>query len=250
MKDMDKEKYVQSIQAIAVNMLVNNYAVERVAFGYEKPGDKAPIDLYIRHLRTYIQDMPVDCSDIAGVYIDEQERISTEYDYDIYLHDLYVLTMESLFVADAPKDVELEAKGEEIPFASWLRDYLFGILPLFAEVLQTDVEYNDFDVIPMLPECKAEYPKWKKFIMARLLEPLKSGSNINEYVKDFIHAPHYVDRLIAKRDDNYFLKPIDINSYEFIFALFSIMQFKNGQNVKLLELKMFEWERRHQALNG
>lgn len=239
------EKLLQAFKAIVLNTTINDYAVERVAFGYEKPGDPAPIDLYLEHLYLGFDYEPQMREEIPGVYIDEMEHIGAEQDRAEYVHDLFVMQMTSIFY-DAPKDIRLERDGEEIPILPRFRDYLFGILPLFAEVLNVEVEYSAFDVIPTdKAERTKEYCKWLKFVTAILLNPLRAGSQINRYVKDIFNAPYYVRRLIEKKGSNFYLKPFDINDCEYIFALFSLMNFKNAENCKLLELKMFEWERKH-----
>ncbi|MDE7464618.1 MAG: hypothetical protein K2M48_06270 [Clostridiales bacterium] len=245
---IDNEKIIQAVKHVIVNTTVNNYAVERVAFGFEKPGDKAPIDLYIEHLpqlvRLYSSDIR---EDIPGIYIDENERISAEYDYDEYVRDLFVMQMERIFL-NAPKDVRLERDGEELPLLPRFREYLFGLLPLFTEVLKGKIFPEFFDLIS--PNAKARVTEdlnLIKFVTAILLKPLKGGSRINRYVKNLSYAPHYVRRLIEKKGGNYYLKPVDVDSYEYIFALFSVMLFKNLENCELLELKMFKWELKHRS---
>ncbi|MDE5562549.1 MAG: hypothetical protein K2J01_03260 [Clostridiales bacterium] len=244
-KTLDDEKAIQAFKALVLNNVINNYAVERVAFGYEKPSDKAPIDLYLKQIFLGFDYEPQMRKDICGLYIDEQERISAEYDYAEYVHDLFVMQMERIFF-DASKDIGLERDGEEIPLLPSLRNYLFGILPLFTEVLNVEAECNAFDLITTDKQAHAnEYNVWLKFVTSILLERLSSGCLINKYVKDMKNAPHYISRLIDKKGDNFYLNNIDINSYVYIFALFSLMIFKNDENGKLLELKMREWERRH-----
>ncbi len=242
---IDTEKILEATKALIINTLVNDYAMERVAFRYEKPGDKAPIELYAEHLNISRFITPDSRECIPGTYVDGQERISTEYDYDKYVRDLLVLQIEKIF-ADAPKDVRLEREGEEIPLLPRFRKYLFGLLPMFTEILNVEVEYDFFDVIPTDKAARAtEYPKWQKFVTAILLKPLKSGSRINRYVKDFTCAPYYVNRLIEKKGGNFYLRTADIESREYIFALFSLMRFMNAENNNILELKMREWARRN-----
>ncbi len=246
-RTLDTDKLLKATKAIIVNALVNDYAVERVAFGYEQPGDQAPIDLYLEHLRLDVNNTPHGRRDIPGVYIDEDERIKTEQDYYEYVRDLFVYQMESIFI-DAPIDKRLEREGEEIPLLPRFRKYLFGLLPLFTEILNVEVEYDAFDVMPIdKTVIAAEYEKWRKFVTAILLKPLRSGGQVNRYVKDIINAPYYIRRLIEKRGKNFYLKTADIESPEYIFALFSLMRFKNGENTALLELKMREWERLHKT---
>ena len=243
-KTIDVEKFYRAFKGIMLNILVNNYALERVAFGFEKVGEAAPIDLYLEHLKLDIDSAPNGRRDVQGIYIDGQERISAEQDYSEYVRDLFVMQMEDIF-SDAPKDIRLERDGEDIPLLSRFRDYLFGLLPLFTQVLNEDVEYNFFDIIPTdKEERKTEYPKWKKFVTDILLKPLKGGSRINRYVEDFKNAPYYVYRLIEKKGKNYYLKTSDVNSCEYIFALFSLMKFLYDENGILFELKMLEWEQR------
>lgn len=240
-------KFIQATRAIVTNIFVNNYAMERVVFGYEKIGETAPVDLYLDHLHLNINDGPHRRSVIPGIYIDEQEHISTEYDYAEYVRDLFAYRMECIF-DHAPKDVRLEHELEELPLLPRFREYLFGLLPLFAEILNVEIKYDAFDVIVTdKADREREYGKWKKFVTAILLKPLRAGSQINKYVKDFITAPYYVRRLIEKRGNNFYLKPIDFSSYEYAFALFSLMQFMNGEHGKILELKMREWERLHKS---
>lgn len=246
-KTIDTDKLHNALRALVANSLVNDYALERVAIGLDKIGEKAPIDLYLKYLRLNVDGRLCKYSDIAGAYIDEQDCISAKQDYAEYVRDLFVEQMESIFI-DAPTDIQLERAGEEIPLLPRFREYLFGRLPLFTEVLSIDVKYSAFDIIPIDGAVRvAEYQKWHKFVTAILLKPLRSGSQINRYVKDFTNAPHYVSRLIEKKGKNFYLKPVDIESYEYSFALFTLMQFMNNENGKLLELKMLEWERRHKS---
>ncbi len=243
--EIDREKIFAAANALMVNALINDYALERVAFGYENPGDKAPIDLYLQHLRIDINNEQMNRSDIYGVYIDEDERLNSEQDYSEYVFDLFISQMEEIF-DDAPTDKRLECAGIEIPLISRFRDYLLELLPKFTEILKVKVEYDVFDVIPTDKAIyETEYSKWQKFVTAILLKPLRTGSQINRYVKDIKNAPYYIKRLIVKRGNNFYLKTADVESNEYIFALFSLMRFINGENDKLLELKMREWERLH-----
>ncbi len=242
-KRIDTEKLLSATKAIIINTLVNDYAVERVAFGYEKPGDQAPIDLYLEHLRLDINNGSYKRNDTYGLYIDEDERINSEQSYSEYVRDLFVYQMENIFT-DAPKDARLERDGEELPLTSRFREYLFGLLPMFTEILNVEVEYDVFNIMPTdKTAIAAEYKIWQKFVTAILLKPLRSGGQINRYVKDIKNAPYYIKRLIEKKGSNFYLKTADIESHEYIFALFSLMRFMNGENIVLLELKMREWER-------
>lgn len=237
---IDESKFQNALRAIILNSLVNNYAVERVAFGYEKPGDPAPVDLYLEHLHLHIDDGLHKRNDIPGVYIDEQECISVEQGYAEYVRDLFVSQTEKIFM-HAPKDIRMERDGEELPILPRFREYVFGLLPLFTEILNTEVKYDAFDVMPTTTAFD-EYNKWRKFVTAILIKPLRSGSQINRYVKDFTDAPQYIRRLIEKKGKNYYLKSLDMNSYEYAFALFSLMRFMSAENDKIFELKMREWE--------
>ena len=244
---MDLEKLLPKVKANIVKKSVNNYAVERVVFGHEKPGDKAPIDLYLEHLDFDNEDWQCNREDIPDVYIDEQERISDEYDYAEYVRALFVYQMEKIFTF-SPTDERLEIIKEEIPLQSPYREYVFGQLPLFTEVLNTEVENNSIDFIPTSDKIRAmESAKWDNLVTAILFEPLSSGSKIDKYLKGVKHPLRYIERLIEKRGRHFYLKPVDINSYEYIFALFSLMKFFNNENDKLFELKMFEWERQHKG---
>lgn len=242
-KTFDEEKIVNAVKAIAYNALVNNYAIERVAFGYEKVGGKVPVDLYIKDLLITLNDEYKRDDIIPGLYIDKEERISDEFDYSEYVSDLFVCQIERIF-GDAPKNEDLAENGEEIPLLPRYRDYLFGLLPLFKEVLNTEVKYDVFNVIPTDKTVGiAEYPKWKKLITDILIKPIKSGSKINRYIENITNAPYYVSRIIEQKGKKFYLKLLDIKSYEYAFALFSLMQFMNEENGKLFELKMREWER-------
>lgn len=237
---IDESKFQNALRTLIVNSLVNNYAVERVAFGYEKPGDPAPVDLYLEHLHLDINDGLHKRNDVYGIYIDENEHISAEQDYAEYVRDLFVLQIQSVF-DEAPKDIRLDRDGEELPFMPRFRDYLFGLLPLFSEILNVEVKYDAFDVIPTATAAD-EYDKWRKFVTAILIKPLRSGSQINRYVKDFTDAPQYIRRLVEKKGKNYYLKPLDMTGYEYAFAAFSLFRFMNTENGKLFELKMREWK--------
>lgn len=233
-RSTEDEKIADAFRAIAVNSLVNCYAAERVAFGFEKVGEPAPVELYIEHLGLDALSSKSG-ADVCGVYIDEFRHISAEQDRAEYVRDVFVSQMEGIFVY-APKDARLQRDGEELPLKPRLREYLFGLLPLFSDILDADAEYTPFDVIP--PASNAlEYSKWQRFVTAILLKPLKSGGRINRYVKDFTAPPLYVGKLIEKRGGNYYLKTADIHSRDYIFALFSLMRFLNAENGRVLELK-------------
>lgn len=247
-KTIDKIEIQKAVRAIVLNSLVNNYAVERVAFGYEKLGDAVPIDLYLQDLHLDMIDGLYDHSDVFGIYIDEHGRINTEQNYFEYVRDLFVSQMERIF-ADAPKDIRLERNGEEIPLLPRFRKYLFGLLPLFTEVLNVEVDYKAFDVMTMPTERMTDYPKWQKFVTAILLNQLRSGSRIDRYVEDFTDAPLYVSRLIERKGKDFYLAPVNTN-YEFAFALFSLMQFMSDENSRIFRLKMLEWERRYCFLDN
>jgi len=242
-KRIEKQALMSVAKALMVNILVNDYARERVAFGYENLGAPVPLDLYLEHLQLYrsdVRDMR-DCT--CGTYVDENERINGEKDYSEYVRDLFVSQMEEIFF-DAPKNRRLVRECEELPLASRFRNYLFGLLPIFTEILNVKAEYDVFDVIPTDKAIyAAEYPKWQKFVTAILLKPLRAGSRIDRYVKDIHSAPYYIKRLIEKRGNNFYLKNADVESKEYVFALFSLMRFMNGENNKILELKMRESER-------
>lgn len=236
------QKCAKAAKALILNSLMNNYAVERVAFGYEKPGDLAPIDMYLEQVRLGFDYEPYMRKDIHGLYIDERGYINAELSYSEYVHELFVMHMEHIF-KDAPKDWDLAGNYEDLPIQQPFRDYLFSIEPLFAEVLSVEVEYNTFDLIPPDKAVRRkEYRYCRKFVTAILLEQLTAGSQVNKHVKRITCAPYFINRLIEKRGDDYYLKPVDINSYEYIFALFSLMSFGNEENDSLLELKMWEWE--------
>lgn len=241
---LTEEEITKIVKAIIYNALMNNYAIERVAFGYEKVGGKVPVDLYLKDLLITPKSKDERDDIVIGLYIDKEERISAEFDYAEYVSNLFVCQIERIF-KEAPKDKDLAENGEEIPLMPRYRDYLFGLLPLFTEVLNTEVKYNAFDVIPTDKATRnVEYPMWNKFVTDILLKPIKRGRKINRYVKDFKNAPYYVNRIIEKKKRNFYLKPIDVNSYEYAFALFSLMKFMNEENGKLFELKMREWESR------
>ena len=78
-----------ALRALVMNLNVNEYAVERVACGYEKPGDKIPLDLYLNNLQINLND-GYSRDDIPSFNIDENERISTDLDYAGYVCDLLV----------------------------------------------------------------------------------------------------------------------------------------------------------------
>ena len=241
-ENVNTENLYNALRAIIVNSLVNDYAVERVAFGFEKPGDSAPIDYYLEQLRL---NCPRRRSDICGAYIDEREHIRAEQDRDGFVRDLFIIQMERIFF-DAPKNARAERDGEELPLSPRFREYVLGLLPLFAEVLNVEVKYDVFDIMPTDREARVgEYTEWKRFVTSILVKPLRAGRQIDRYVKDFINPPYFIRRLIEKRGKNYYLKPVDIDGGEYAFALFSLMRFVNVENDKILELKMLEWERRH-----
>lgn len=237
-KTIDADKLHEALRAIIVNSLANGYAVERVAFGFEKPGDIVPIEMYSEHLRSDIERAVVDGEFIDGDGLTIRDKPRAEF-----VRELFVSQMERIF-SDAPKNVRASRADDELALLPRFREYLFGLLPLFSEVLNTEVEYDAFDLIPTNNDAREiEYTLWKKFVTAILLKPLRSGSQINRYVKNISSVPQFVRKLFEKKGNNYYLKPVDIYSRDYAFALFSLMRFMNAENNRLLELKMLESER-------
>lgn len=239
------DEFRNNLISLVAYSMVNSYTAERVAFGFEKPGDKAPIDMYLKHLHIDYFDRQNCCTDFSGLYLNEQECIKPEQDYSVFVRDLFVFQMEGLFMY-LPKDELLERRGEEIPLPSPFREYLFELLPLFTEVLQTKVSYSPFDVI--LPNKEARFrgfPKWNKFVTSIYFKKIKPGSRVNRYFKNYPHAPYFVTRLVDKINNYYYLKSVDVNSFEYAFALFSLMSFMTDEHNFVFEMKMHEWERKH-----
>lgn len=238
-KNIDADKVYRTLRKLILNALVNNYAVERAAFGFDKPGDRVPIDLYAEHLRLNLRQ-----GDLVGEFIDDDGFICEKTRAE-FVYELFVSQMERIF-DDAPKDIKSKRPDEDIPLLPRFRDYLFGLLPLFTEVMNTDVEYDVFDLIPPnKADVATEYPEWKKFVTAILLKPLRSGSRINRYVKNFTAAPPCIGQIIEKKGNNFYLKPVDIYGGDYAFAMFSLMRFMNAENNKLFELKLLKHKRTH-----
>ena len=237
-KTIDADKLHEALRAIITNSLANSYAVERVAFGFEKPGDVVPIKLFSEHLRSDIER-----TDVGGEFIDGNGLTIRDKPRAEFVRELFVSQTERIF-SDAPKNVRSIRADDELPLLPRFREYLFGLLPLFTEVLNTEVEYDAFDLIPTNNNNRAtEYFEWKKFVTAILLKPLRAGSQINRYVKNISYAPQFVRKLFEKKGNNFYLKPVDIYSREYAFALFSLMRFMNAENNKLFELKMLECDK-------
>lgn len=249
---MDKftqDEMIDTLCALMINVRINSYAAERVAFGYNKPGDEVSVDDYLEELDLPPTALSPERREIAGVFIDESGRISSDFTTEEYMNEVFYTSMGKIFI-DAPRDPLMEEIDDELPFYPVLRNYLCKLLSIFKEILQMSPHALEVEAISMNVNVERfEVPKWQHLMCELVLNDVKAGECIDGYISDINvpELPYYIGLLITRRDGHYYLVNADKDDYVFIFALFSAISFCNSKYSDILKRKMDSW---YQTINS
>lgn len=241
-----QKKYMDAFVEILLNSDINNYAEENVIMGRIKTGEKIPVEQYVRDLGYG------DCNfnnvrlDLEGEVIDADGYIRNK-DIDGYRRRFLYFAMSCIFdevrITDDFDDDGMMNLRDDI------RKYIENLFPLFNEVLNTYVDYDAFDCISAytFSEIFNSNSKVAKLLVDIKLKALKNGENVSRYLKGAKVMPYFVLRLIKQDKSKYILQNNDTESVDYKLALFSVMDFYNTENTKILELKIKRWLELHTA---
>lgn len=235
------EEIINAFKRIAVNSLLNSYALENVALGLNKPNEQIPLEKYITDLQ--IQELsPFVCKEfVNGTYIEKNLKIVDRNKDELTL-EFYSDSINILF----DKLIKRKYERENVcglPFSKYYRDYFLESYLLFKNIIDSEVEYDDYDIIPDnldRYEQNTHIAKMTKFVVAILLNGLQLRKCVDRYLKDIVALPFAVKNLIEKINNRYILiKHTD--SVEYKIALFYLFPYLTETNRKIFELKAKRW---------
>ena len=228
--------------AMVVNVLMNNYILENVAFGKLKPNDEIPFDRYVEELNLH-KFNPHSCRDmIEGNYITRQGRVVDKAEED-FIMECYLFHIQNVFMA-YPK-CSIAFGKDDFGFSK----FIMSLYPLFKQIIKTEVEVEQLDFTPVFKYRKEEtvcYDRISKFLIAIKARGLRQGECVNRYVKDLPYIPYFVQRFLRVEKNRYLLANSDTDSLDYKLAILSAIHFMNWENTKLFEFKAQKWKSTNQ----
>ena len=226
------------MNAMVVNVLMNNYTLENVAFGRLKPNDEIPFNRYVEELDLQ-RFKPHSCRDmIEGNYITRDGRVADKEEED-FIMECFLFHIQNVFMA-YPKCSIAFGKDD-----FGLSKFIMGLYPLFKQIIKTEVEDEQLDVAPVFKDRKEEGASCdgiSKFLIAIKVRGLRQGECVNRYVKDLPYIPYFVQRLLRTDKNRYLLANSDTDSLDYKLAILSAIHFMNIKHTKLFELKAQKWK--------
>ena len=236
--EFEKLEGTDMMNAMVVNVLMNNYTLENVAFGKLKPNDEMPFDRYVEELNIK-RFKPNSCVDmIEGNYITRENRVAEKSEED-FIMECFLFNIQNVFMA-YPKCSIAFGKDD-----FGLSKFIMSLYPLFKQIIKTEVEDESLDLAPVFKDRKGEtvcYDKISKFLISIKARGLRQGECVNRYVKDLPYLPYFVQQLLRVDKNRYLLANGDTDSLDYKLAILSAIHFMNWENTKLFELKVQKWE--------
>ena len=230
------------MNAMVVNVLMNNYTLENVAFGKLKTNDEIPFNRYVEELDLQ-RFKPNSCRDmIEGNYITREERLANKTEED-FIMECFLFHIQNVFMA-YPKCSIAFGKDD-----FGLSKFIMSLYPLFKQIIKTEVDVEQLDFVPVFNDRKDEtacYDRISKFLIAIKARGLRQGECVNRYVKDLPYVPYFVKRLLRIEKGRYLLANSDTDSLNYKLAILSAIHFMNFEHTKLFELKARKWESTNQ----
>ena len=237
-KEFEKSQGTDVMNAMVVNVLMNNYTLENVSFGKLKPNDEIPFNRYVEDLDLQ-KFKPDSCRDmIEGNYITRDGRVADKAEED-FIMECFLFNIQNVFMA-YPKCSIAFGKDD-----FGLSKFIMSLYPLFKQIIKTEVEDEQLDVALVFKDRKEEgacYDRISKFLIAIKARGLRQGECVNRYVKDLPYIPYYVQRILRTDKNRYLLANSDTDSLDYKLAILSAIHFMSWENTKLFELKAQKWE--------
>ena len=234
------QQNIKDFRAIEINSLFNSYAIENVAFGDLKPGDKIPFDKFMEDLCLEAWRYDSIRNSIVGIAIAEDETV-VKCDIDFFYRECFISNMNTLF-GSAPQNMGRDNDENGLsPFVKdGLNSYIMRLLPLFQDILKTEAEHNFFDPALHFPDrvCEAVgYERIANFIVAILTRGLRQGRCVDRYINELFYLPYFVKKLLKMKKGRCFLANSDGESLDFQFAVLSSIRFMNTEHTELFDRK-------------
>ena len=235
-EEFEKLQGTDIMNAMVVNVLMNNYTLENVAFGKLKPNDEIPFNRYVEELSLQ-KFKPNSCRDmIEGNYITRENRVAEKSEED-FIMECFLFHIQNVFMA-YPKCSIAFGKDD-----FGLSKFIMSLYPLFKQIIKTEVEPQNF--VPVFKDRKEEgacYDRMSKFLIAIKARGLRQGECVKRYVRNLPYIPYFVQRLLKQNKNRYLLANSDTDSLDYKLAILSAIHFMSWENTKLFELKAQKWE--------
>ena len=190
--EFEKLEGTDMMNAMVVNVLINNYTLENVAFGKLKPNDEIPFNRFVEELSLQ-KFKPNSCMDmVEGNYITRENRVAEKSEED-YIMECFLFHIQNVFIA-YPKCSIAFGKDD-----FGLSKFIMSLYPLFKQIIKTEVEVEPSDLAHAFKDRKDEtvcYDSISKFLIAIKARGLRQGECVNRYVKDLPYIPYFVQRLL------------------------------------------------------
>ena len=230
-EEFEKLEGTDIMNAMVVNVLMNNYTLENVAFGKLKPSDEIPFNMYVKELDLH-KFKPNSCRDmVEGNYITRENKVAEKSEED-FIMECFLFNIQNIFMA-YPKCSIAFGKDD-----FGLSKFIMSLYPLFKQIIKTEVEPQNFALV--FKDRKEEvacYDRISKFLIAIKARGLRQGECVNRYVKDLPYMPYFVQRLIRVEKNRYLLANSDTDSLDYKLAILSAIHFMKFEHTKLFELK-------------
>ena len=236
--EFEKLEGTDMMNAMVVNVLMNNYTLENVAFGKLKPNDEIPFDRYVEEVNLQKFKPHLFRDSIEGNYITREERVADKTEED-FIMECYLFHIQNVFMAYPKCSI---AFGKD---NFGLSKFIMSLYPLFKQIIKTEVEDEQLNLAPVFKDRKDEtdcYDGISKFLIAIKARGLRQGECVNRYVRNLPYIPYFVQRLLKQNKNRYLLANSDTDSLDYKLAILSAIHFMSWENTKLFELKAQKWE--------
>ena len=230
------------IEFMHVCSLMDSYALENIAFGKLRQGDKIPFDKFVNDLELQALNPYAYKDRIEGLAISEKLTVNDE-DTELFFKELFADEMNTVFETAPKKGCDYDDDGLYY-FKYALSEYIWKLYPLYIEILKTEVEAELSDTADRSFDRASEtacYERIAKFIVAIKTKGLRQGGCVNRYVKDLPHIPHFVNKLLKVQKNRYLLANSDTESIDYKLAVLSSIKFMTPTHTRLFELKAKKW---------
>ncbi|MCH5148158.1 MAG: hypothetical protein J1G05_02175 [Clostridiales bacterium] len=170
-EEFEKLEGTDIMNAMVVNVLMNNYTLEQVVFGKLKPDDEIPFGRFVEELGLQ-KFKPNSCRDmIEGNYITRDGRVAKKCEED-FIMECYLFHIQNVFMA-YPKCSIAFGKDD-----FGLSKFIMSLYPLFKQIIKTEVEVDSLDLALVFKDRKDEsacYDRISKFLIAIKARGLRQG---------------------------------------------------------------------------
>lgn len=245
MQTKDNSELLNNIKETLISVFVaedlNNYAMENAVLGRISAGERVPVDAYAADLRLPAREWNKCFEQIEGKAIDENGNLRLCEGDESFRKDFFTFSMCLIFDKAPKNSYEFDDDGL-FPFKDGLKKYLLDMMPLFCEITAQPVNYDAYDLLVQDgAAAKNNYAICREFLAAVRIKGLKKGKCVQSYLKKLSAVPYFVDKLLEKKGDKYYLCDDDTSSLGYKLALMSVIPFRNPENAALFELKAKTW---------